>query len=75
MQHGPVSNPLPRGWIRSVEQGLHFFRHQMRRQTSVGFLEGDSQNTANLLDCGWLTMLQKPEERPEGGQADVSRLR
>src|SRR5216683_6223042 len=24
MQHGPVSNPLPRRWIRSVEQGLHF---------------------------------------------------
>jgi hypothetical protein len=75
MQHGPISNPLPRGWIRSVEQGLHFVLDQMRHQTSVGFLEGDSQNTANLLDGGRLTVLQKPEERPEGGQADVSRLR
>jgi hypothetical protein len=75
MQHGPVSNPLPRGWIGSVEQGLHFFLDQMRHQTSVGFLEGDSQNTAHLPDCGWLTVLQKPEERPNGSQADVSRLR
>jgi hypothetical protein len=60
MQHGP---------------GLHFFLDQMRHQTSVGFLEGDRQNTANLPDGCWLTMLLKPEERPEGGQADVSRLR
>jgi hypothetical protein len=66
MQHGPVPNPLPRRWIRSVEQGLHFILDQIRHQTSVGFLEGDRQNTANLLDCGWLTVLQKPEERPEG---------
>lgn len=75
MQHGPISNPLPRGWIRSIEQGLHCVLDQMRHQTSVGFLEGDSQNTAHLPDCGWLTVLQKPEERPNGSQADVSRFR
>jgi hypothetical protein len=67
--------PLPRRWIRSVKQGLHFFLNQMRHQTSVGFLEGDRQNTTNLLDCGWLTVLQKSEERPKGGQTNVSRLR
>jgi hypothetical protein len=57
MQHSPISNPLPRGWIRSVEQGLHFFLDQRRYQTGVGFLEWDHQNAANLLDGGWLTVL------------------
>jgi hypothetical protein len=75
VQHGPISDSLPRGWVRSVEQGLYFFLDQIRHQTSVGFLEGDRQNAANLLDRGWLTVLQKPEKRPDGSQADVARLR
>jgi hypothetical protein len=75
MQHGTISDSLPRGWIRSVEQGLHFFLDQIRHQASIGFLERDRQYAANLLDCGWLSVLQKPEERPEGSQTDVSRLR
>jgi hypothetical protein len=75
MQHGPVSNSPPRRWIRSVKQGLHFFLDQIRHQTGVSSLQGDRQNTAHLLDCGRVTVLQKPEERPEGSQADVSRLR
>jgi hypothetical protein len=25
MQHGPVPGSLPRGWIGSIEQGLHLF--------------------------------------------------
>src|SRR5260370_12712844 len=75
MQHGPISDSLPRGWIRSVEQGLHFLLDQIRHQPSVGFLEGDRQNAAHLPNCGWLTVLQKPEERPDASQADVSSLR
>jgi hypothetical protein len=75
MQHGPISDSLPRGWIGSVEQGLHFFLDQIRHQPSVGFLEGDRQDATHLPDGGWLTVLQKPEERPNGSQADVSRFR
>jgi hypothetical protein len=30
MQHGPITDSLPRGWIRSVEQGLHFVLDQIR---------------------------------------------
>src|SRR5436190_7374884 len=75
MQHGPIPESLPRGWIRSVEQGLHFLLDQIRHQPSVGLLEGDRQNATHLPNCGWLTVLQKPEERPDGSQADVSRLR
>jgi hypothetical protein len=67
VQYGPVSNSHSRGWIRSVEQGLHFFLGQIRHQTVVGFLEGDRQNAANLSDGGWITMLQKSEERADGG--------
>jgi hypothetical protein len=29
----------------------------MRDQPSVGFLEGDRQNAANLLDCARLTVI------------------
>src|SRR5438552_6334454 len=68
MQNGPITDSLPRGWIRSVEQGLHFLLDQIRHQPSVGFLEGDRQNAAHLPNCGWLTVLQKPEERPDGSQ-------
>jgi hypothetical protein len=75
MQHGPITDSLPRGWIRGVEQGLHFLLHQIRHQPSVGFLEGDGQNATYLPNCCWLTVLQKPEERPDGSQANVSRLR
>jgi hypothetical protein len=74
MQHGPIADSFPRGWIRSVEQRLHFFREQIRHQTSVGFLEGYRQNASNLFDCAWLTVLEEPEERPDGSQADISRL-
>src|SRR5271165_7537822 len=28
MQHGPIADSLPRGWIRSIEQGLYFFLDQ-----------------------------------------------
>jgi hypothetical protein len=75
VQHGPIPDSRPRGWIRSIEQSLYFFLDQIRHQTSVGFLEGYRQNAANLLDCGWLAMLQKPKERSDGSQTDVSRLR
>jgi hypothetical protein len=74
VQHSPIPDSRPRGWIRSVKQSLHFFPHQMRYQTSIGFLEGDCQNTANLLDSGWFAVLQKPEERADGRQADISSL-
>jgi hypothetical protein len=67
VQYSPISNSYPRGWIRSVEQSLHFFLAQIRHQTLISFLEGDRQNAANLPDGGWLTVLQKPEERTEGG--------
>jgi hypothetical protein len=67
MQHGPISYSLPRGWIRSVEQSLHFLLDQIWHQTSVSFLEGYRQNAANLLDCRWITVLQKSEERTDGG--------
>jgi hypothetical protein len=75
MQHGPIADPLPRGWIRSIEQGLYFFLDQIRHQASVSFLERYRQNAANLFDCSWLTVLEKPEERSDGSQADISRLR
>jgi hypothetical protein len=65
MQYRAISNSHPRGGIRSVEQGLHFFLHQVRYQTMVGFLEGDRQNAANLLDGGWLSVLQEPKERAD----------
>jgi hypothetical protein len=74
MQHGPIPYPIPPRRIRSVEQGLHLFLDQIRHEASVGSLEGYRQNTANLLDSGWLTVLQKPEERPDGGQTDISSL-
>jgi hypothetical protein len=66
MQHSPIADSIPRGWIRSVEQGLYFFLDQIRHQTSVGFLEGYRQNAANLFDCAWITMLEKPEKRSDG---------
>jgi hypothetical protein len=75
MQHGPISNSLPCGWIRGVEQSLHFVLNQIRHQAGVGFLERDCQNAANLLDRSWLTVLQEPEKRPDGSQADVACLR
>jgi hypothetical protein len=75
VQYGSVSNSHPRGWIRSVEQSLHFFLDQIRHETMVGSLEGDCQNAANLSDGGWLMVLQKPEERADGGQTDISCLR
>jgi hypothetical protein len=58
VQHSPIPDSRPRGWIRSVEQSLHFFLDQMRYQTSICFLEGDRQNAANLLDGSWFTVLQ-----------------
>jgi hypothetical protein len=66
MQHGPIADSVPRGWIRSVEQGLHFFLDQVRNQASVGFLEGYRQNAANLFDGARLTVLEEPEERSDG---------
>jgi hypothetical protein len=33
----------------------------------VGFLEGDRQNAANLLDGGWLSVLQEAKERADSG--------
>jgi hypothetical protein len=57
VQYGSVSNSHSRGWIRSIEQGLHFFLGQIRHQTMVSFLEGDRQNATNLSDAGWLTVL------------------
>jgi hypothetical protein len=62
MEHGSISHALPRRWIRRVKQGLHFLLNQISHQSRVGFLEWDRQNTANLFDCGWLTVLQKAEE-------------
>jgi len=62
MQHGSISNPLPRRRIRGVKQGLHFILDEIRYQAAVGFLKGNRQNAANLFDCGWLTVLQKAEE-------------
>jgi hypothetical protein len=67
VQYRPISNSHPRGGIRGVEQGLHFFLDQVRHQAMVGSLEGDGQNAANLLDGGWLSVLQKPEERADSG--------
>jgi hypothetical protein len=67
VQYRPIANAHSRGRIRGVEQGLHFFLRQIRHQTMVGFLEGDRQNAANLLDGSWLSVLQKPEERADGG--------
>jgi hypothetical protein len=75
VQYGSVSNSHSRGWIGSIEQGLHFFLGQIRHQTMVGFLEGDRQNAANLSDGGWFMVLQKPEERADGSQTDISCLR
>jgi hypothetical protein len=75
MQHRPISDSLPSGGIRSVEQGLHFLLDQIRHQTGIGFLEGNRKNPTHLPNSGWLTMLQKPEERTDGSQADVSRFR
>jgi len=34
----------------------------------------EAKHTANLLDGGWLTVLQKPEKRADGSQTDISRL-
>src|ERR1035441_2780268 len=34
MQHGSIPDSLPRGWIRSVEQGLRLFLDQKRYQPS-----------------------------------------
>jgi hypothetical protein len=62
MKHCSISNSVPPRWIRRVKQGLHFFLHQIPHQTGVGFLEWDRQNTANLFDCAWLTVLKKAEE-------------
>jgi hypothetical protein len=67
MQYCPISNSHSRGRIRGIEQSLHFFLRQIRHQTMVGFLEGDRQNAANLLDGSWLAVLQKSEERADGG--------
>jgi hypothetical protein len=67
MQYRSISNSHPRGWIWGVEQGLHFFLRQIRHQTMIGFLEGDCQNTANLLDGGWLSVLQEAKKRADSG--------
>jgi hypothetical protein len=75
VQYGSVSNSHSRGWIRSIEQGLHFFLGQIRHQTMVGFFEGDCQNAANLSDGGWLVVLQDLEERTDSSQTDISCLR
>jgi hypothetical protein len=40
---------------------LHFFLRQMRHQAMVSFLEWNCQHTANLLNGGWLPVLQKKE--------------
>jgi hypothetical protein len=75
VQHSPIPDSRPRGRVRSVEQSLHFFLDQMRYQASICLLEGDRQNASNLLDGSWFTVLEKTEERADGSQADVSRLR
>src|SRR5215471_273829 len=75
MQHRPITDSLSCGWIRSIEQGLHLFPDEIRHQTSVGFLERYRQHPSNLLHCAWFSVLQEPEERPEGSQPDISRLR
>jgi hypothetical protein len=67
VQYRPISNSHALGGIRGVEQGLHFFLRQIRHQTMISFLEGDGQNAANLLDGGWLSVLQKPEEGADSG--------
>jgi hypothetical protein len=46
---------------------LHFFLRQIRHQTMVGFLERNCEHAANLLDRGWLSVLQKPEKGADSG--------
>jgi hypothetical protein len=75
VQHSPIPDSRPRGWIWSVEQSLHFFLDQMGYQPSNCLLEGDRQNAANLLDGSRFTVLEKAQERADGSQADASRLR
>ena len=75
VQHSPIPDSRPRGWVGSVEQSLHFFLDQMRYQTRICLLEWDRQNTANLLDGSWFAVLQKTEERADGSKADISGLR
>jgi hypothetical protein len=54
---------------------LHFVLHEIPNQASVGFLEGDCQDTTNLFERGRLAMLQEAEERADRGQPNISRVR
>jgi len=65
VQHRPIPNSRPCGWIWSIEQSLHFFLDQMRHQASICLLKWNRQNAANLLDGSWFTVLQKTEERAD----------
>jgi len=49
VQHGTVTDAAPPSWVGRVQNGLCFFGRQMPDQTRLGFLDGNRQDTPELL--------------------------
>src|SRR5215472_13770954 len=62
VQQRPIPDPFAGGGIRCIQQRLHLVLAQVWNEARVALLEWDSENAANLVQCGGLTMLQETEE-------------
>ena len=75
MQHCAVPDPLAGCGVWGIEQCLHLISHEIGNQPRVGFLEGDRQDTADLIKRRGLAIFKKAEERLYGSQPNVACLR
>src|SRR5215472_3872022 len=74
MQHRPISDPIAGRRIGSAKQDLDFLAPQIGNQTSVGPLERDRQNAADLVECRRLPVLEEAEEGLDRRQSNIAGL-
>jgi hypothetical protein len=72
VEHGSVADSVPGGWIRSVQNGLHFIDGKMLQEARFGFFLGDGQDLEYLLHGGWDPKLNEAHERFDRGEPYIS---
>src|ERR1700730_5407772 len=72
VQQSPIPDSRAGAWIWRIKQGLNLVLLEMGDQSRLGDLVGNRKNSANLVQCGRFTMLQKVEERSDCSQSDVA---
>src|SRR5262245_35213533 len=73
MKHRAVADPVTGRGAGRIHDRLHLVVRQVGHKPGIAPLERNRQDAANLIECGRLAVLQKPEEGPNRRQPDVAR--